>query len=126
VEVSRTGTNKIGTTGSTINRQGYEDNRIMARSVNAQIKSLAPVLNAPTVTSGTSTSGPIRAMTVFAGSAGNAGIGTVNIPCVGGATATRLGETGTVPVTNGSFSDSFADKNAIHIYGIDGGSACGL
>jgi hypothetical protein len=31
-----------------------------------------------------------------------------------------------VPVTNGSFSDSFADKNAVHIYRIDGGSACGL
>jgi hypothetical protein len=122
------------TPGSTINREGYEDNRIMARSVNAQIKSLAPVLNAPTVTSGTSTSGPIRAMTkfhdgkfyVFAGSTGKAGTGTVNIPCIGDATATRLGETGTVPVTNGSFSDSFADKNAIHIYRIDGGSACGL
>jgi hypothetical protein len=106
----------------------------MARSVNAQIKSLAPALNAPTVTSGTSTSGPIRAMTkfysgnffVFAGSTGNAGTGTVNIPCIGDATATRLGETGTVPVTNGSFSDSFADKNAVHIYRIDGGSACGL
>ena len=29
-------------------------------------------------------------------------------------------------VSGGSFTDSFADKNAIHIYRIDGGSRCGL
>ena len=63
---------------------------------------------------------------VFAGSTGAAGTGTVSIPCVGNATATRLGEAGGVAVTNGSFSDSFPDKNAVHIYRIDGGSACGL
>jgi hypothetical protein len=107
----------------------------MIRSVNAQIKSLAPVLNSPTVTSGVSTNSTIRAMVkwqggnfyVFAGSQANAAsTGTVNIPCVGNAKATRLGETGSVPVTNGSFSDSFPDGNAIHNYRIDGGSTCGL
>jgi hypothetical protein len=105
------------------------------RSVNAQIKSLAPVLNAPTVTSGVSTSSSIRAMVkwqggnfyVFAGSRNNtSSTGTVSIPCVGDATATRLGETGSVPVSGGSFSDQFADGNAVHIYRIDGGSTCGL
>ena len=29
-------------------------------------------------------------------------------------------------MTDGSFTDSFADKNAVHIYRIDGGSTCGL
>jgi hypothetical protein len=30
------------------------------------------------------------------------------------------------PSTTGHFSDTFADANAVHIYRIDGGSACGL
>jgi len=29
-------------------------------------------------------------------------------------------------VLNRSFTDSFGDKNAVHIYRIDGGSICGL
>jgi hypothetical protein len=107
----------------------------MVRSVNAQIKQLAPVLNSPTVTSGTSANDAVRAMVkwhnghfyVFAGSkeTGNT-TGRVDIPCVGDATAVRLGEAGSVPLQSGSFSDTFADGEAIHIYRIDGGSTCGL
>ena len=64
---------------------------------------------------------------VFAGSRNNiASTGTWSLPCVGDATAVRLGETGSVPVDSGSLSDEFADGNAIHIYRIDGGSNCGL
>jgi hypothetical protein len=64
---------------------------------------------------------------VFAAATTEGGSGSVSIPCVGDATATRMGgESGTVRVTNGSFSDDFADKNAVHIYRIDGGSSCGL
>jgi hypothetical protein len=79
----------------------YTDVIPMVSSVNAQLKNLAPVLNAPTVTSGTTTSSSIRSMTkwhsghfyVFAGSRNNASsTGTVSIPCVGNATAVRLGE----------------------------------
>ena len=56
----------------------------------------------------------------------NFSIGNFAIPCAGNATATVLGENRTLPVTAGSFSDSFADGNAVHIYRIDGGSTCGL
>jgi hypothetical protein len=63
---------------------------------------------------------------VFAGSAGSSTTGTFSMPCVGNATATVLNENRSVAVTNGSFSDAFADGNAIHIYRIDGGSTCGL
>ena len=55
-----------------------------------------------------------------------ASTGNFAIPCVGNATATVIGENRTLPVTAGSFSDSFADGNAVHIYRIDGGSTCGL
>jgi hypothetical protein len=101
----------------------------------ALIKQLAPVLNSPTVSSDVVVSGGARMMTkwdgsnfyVFAGSKENASSSsTWSLPCVGNATATRIGETGSISVTNGAFTDSFADGNSIHIYRIDGGSNCGL
>ena len=106
----------------------------MAVSVNAQVKSLAPVLNSSTVTSGHSATGDVRYMVkwsgsnfyVFAGADRGGGSATFSIPCVGNATAAVEGEGRSVPVTNGSFTDQFADKNAIHVYRIDGGSRCGL
>jgi hypothetical protein len=115
-------------------RSNCEGTRPMVTSVDAQIKSLARVLNSPTVTSGHSASSGIRTMVkwdganlyVFAGSTGSGSTASVSIPCVGNATATVLGESRSVPVSNGTFSDQFADGNAIHIYRIDGGTTCGL
>jgi hypothetical protein len=63
---------------------------------------------------------------VFAGSAGGPVEGRFSLPCAGDATAAVVGEKRTIPVRNGSFSDHFADGNAIHIYRIDGVSSCGL
>jgi hypothetical protein len=115
-------------------RSNCEGTRPMVTSVDAQVKSLAPVLNSPTVTSGHSASSGIRTMVkwdganlyVFAGSTGSGSTASVSIPCVGDATATVLGENRSVPVSSGTFSDQFADGNAIHTYRIDGGSTCGL
>jgi len=109
-----------------------------ARADNALATQLAPVINGSSVATGWSISSGNNAMVkwhdghlyVFAGNKDNqAKSGTVSIPCVGDATAVKLGETTgsqTIPVQGGSFSDSFADGNAIHIYRIDGGSTCGL
>ena len=63
---------------------------------------------------------------VFAGSAEIVSSTGSFSPCVGNATAAVIGENRRIPVRRGSFSDSFADGNAVHIYRIDGGSACGL
>ena len=113
----------------------YASQRAAVKATNEQIATLAPALNAPTVTSGVTTSPSVRSMVkwydghfyVFAGSReSGSSTGTVSIPCIGNATAVRLGESGTVPVSGGAFSDQFADGNAIHIYRIDGGSRCGL
>lgn len=60
---------------------------------------------------------------VFAGSAGSPVEGRFSLPCVGNAHAAVVGENRTVPVRNGTFSDRFADGNAIHIYRID--ARCG-
>ena len=113
----------------------YAAARTMVKSVNAQVKALAPALNAPFVTSRWTHNPGTQAMVkwqgghfyVFAGSAQNvASTGSFSIRCVGKATAKVLGENRKIPVRRGSFSDSFADGNAVHIYRIDGGSACGL
>ena len=106
----------------------------MATTLGAQLKALAPVLNSPTVSSGVTVGSGIRASVkwdgthfyVFAGATTGAATGRVDIPCVGDATATVIDEGRTVAVTGGTLSDSFADKNAVHIYRIDGGSNCGL
>jgi hypothetical protein len=51
---------------------------------------------------------------------------TFDLPCVGNATATVVDEGRSMSITNGRFSDTFADGNAVHIYRIDGGTTCGL
>jgi hypothetical protein len=63
---------------------------------------------------------------LFAGADRGDGNATFKIPCVGNARATVFGEGRTLRASRGSFADAFADKNAVHIYRIDGGSSCGL
>ena len=113
----------------------YARARAAVKATNRQINALAPVLNAPFVTSRWRRSRATKAMVkwqgghfyVFAASAQNvASTGSFSIRCVGNATARVLGENRRIPVRRGSFADSFADGNAVHIYRIDGGSACGL
>jgi F5/8 type C domain/PA14 domain len=126
--------------GSTILRGCYPQIYAMAQATNQQIKDLAPVISSPFVTSGHSLSGAqTRRMVkwhngrfyVFLASY-EGGSATFSMPCVGNATAVRLapsnmpGEAASIPVNGGSFTDSFADKNAVHIYRVDGGSTCGL
>ena len=109
--------------------------RSTVKAVNAQVQSLAGPLNSPSLTSGFTASSSVKAMAkwdgrhlyVFAGSAENvAATGSFSIPCVGDAKATVLGERRTLAVSGGSFTDSFGDGDAVHIYRIDGGSTCGL
>jgi hypothetical protein len=53
----------------------------------------------------------------------------LTLPSVGAvrksANEARQGAVG-LELEAGSFSDTFADPNAVHIYRIDGGSTCGL
>jgi hypothetical protein len=121
-------------TANVLREPAYASIRAAVTATDARITALAPVLNAPTVTSGWSQGSGIKAMVkwagghfyVFTGSAGSAVTSAFNMPCVGDATATVLDENRTLPVADGSFTDSFADGNAVHIYRIDGGTTCGL
>jgi hypothetical protein len=123
------------TTHHALRERCYSDARATVTATNKQIRALAPVLNAPFVTSRWSHTRATRAMAkwqgghfyVFAGSAQNVSSkGSFSIRCVGNAKARVIGENRTIAVRSGSFTDSFADGNAVHIYRIDGGSACGL
>ena len=118
-------------------RSNCEGTRAAVTETNALVKSIAPALNGPELTSGFTATDSVRALAkwdgsnfyVLAGSDRNvASTASFSLPCVGaGATATVLGENRTVPVSPaGGFSDAFADGNAVHVYRIDGGSKCGL
>ena len=109
--------------------------RPIVAATNARLRSLAPVLNAPTLTSGFGHSRSTRALAKFhaghfyiiAGSAENArSTSTFAIPCVGNAVVTVLDERRKIRMTKGRFRDAFATGNAVHLYRIDGGSDCGL
>jgi hypothetical protein len=102
----------------------YAAVRRAVTDLNTQINSLAPVLNAPTVTSGMSASASVRAMGklhdgalyIFAGSKNNTS-STAVFNVSSGTTAEVVGENRSIPISaTGRFSDSFADGNAVHIY----------
>ncbi|MDI2033929.1 hypothetical protein [Paenarthrobacter nitroguajacolicus] len=102
-------------------------------AVNQQITSLAPVLNAPFLDGATTASGPVDHATklydsgvyVFAGAnKSTGGTATFTLKC-GGSTAVVIDENRTIPIVDGTFTDSFADGNAVHLYSIEGGGSCG-
>ncbi|MFW0774827.1 hypothetical protein ACLRGI_16835 [Paenarthrobacter nitroguajacolicus] len=102
-------------------------------TVNKQIKDLAPVLNAPFLDGATTATGPVDLSTklhngkvyVFAGANKNTGgTATFTLKC-GGSTAVVIDENRTIPIVDGTFTDTFVDGNAVHLYSIEGGSSCG-
>jgi hypothetical protein len=103
-------------------------------AVNKQVTELAPVLNSPFVDGLLTTNGTVDtavkayngAFYVLAGSAQPAGqTVTFTNECTTATTATVLGENRTLPVSGGTFTDTFADGNAVHLYQLNGGT-CGV
>ncbi|PYI68358.1 hypothetical protein CVV68_05965 [Arthrobacter livingstonensis] len=104
-------------------------------AVDAQIKSLAPVLNSPFLDGAATSTGAVDTsvrvyggnLYVLAGSAKNTNQQvTLSIKCSNATSAAVLGENRSVSVTNGVISDVFADGNAVHIYQLNGTNTCGL
>ena len=106
-------------------RSDCHGHRAAVTALNAQIRQLAPVLNAPTVTTGLGHSPNVRVLGklsggqlyIFAGAAENVS-STATFTVASGTTAEVVGEGRTIPITNRSFSDAFANGNAVHIYRI--------
>lgn len=103
-------------------------------AVNKQIHDLAPILNAPFLDGATTASGPVDLATklhnsklyIFAGANKNTGgAATFAVKC-GGSTAVVIDENRTIPMVKGTFTDTFADGNAVHLYSIEGGGSCGF
>ncbi|WP_284974666.1 hypothetical protein [Arthrobacter sp. efr-133-TYG-104] len=103
-------------------------------SLNKQITGLAPVLNAPFLDGATVPTGPVDTTTkvldhtayVFAGANTSAGgTATIHLAC-GGSSAVVIDENRSIPVVDGTFTDTFIDGNAVHLYRIQGSSACGF
>jgi hypothetical protein len=106
----------------------YAAVRATVKSTNQLILQLAPVLNAPFDDGFVTVNSTVRAMAkyyrgehyVFAGSKENvASTGAFTLVGKTNGTAAVIGENRTIPISNGQFSDSFVDGNAIHIYRID-------
>jgi hypothetical protein len=112
------------------------ENQAMVTAVtalNAQIKSLAPVLNSGTIPSlvtvtSSNTAAPVDTLVKAEGStlyvfsaisrAGTATASYVIEGMTGSGVANVMGESRTIPVAAGRFSDAFA-ANGVHIYAID-------
>ncbi|AIY03619.1 hypothetical protein ART_4020 [Arthrobacter sp. PAMC 25486] len=104
-------------------------------ALNAQIKSLAPVLNSPFLDGAAASTGSLDvsvkiyggSLYAFAGSTRNGSQQVdITLQCSNATSATVLGENRTVPVKNGVINDTFADGNAVHLYQLNGSNACGL
>ena len=96
----------------------------------AQIKSLAPVLNSGTITPGVTASASFKVDVMTKQSGGNTyalsdaddasgGPATFTVPGGGTSTVTVLGENRTIPMINGTFTDSFGGYG-VHLYQITG------
>lgn len=104
-------------------------------AVNDQIRRLAPVLNAPFFDGYARSDAPVDLTVkrredsnyVLVGATRNEPVdATITLSCGDATSAEVIDENRTVPVTNRSFHDTFADGNAVHLYKINGSEGCGL
>ena len=122
---------KLGTSRALLDPR-FSDIRAQVTVTNARIKGLAPVLNAPYADGLTTVgAGQVNVMTKALGDSFYVFVSprtkssqtvSLNLAGLGNTTATVLHENRSVPVTNGTLTDSFADQNSIHIYKVTPGS----
>lgn len=103
-------------------------------AVNRQITKLAPVLNAPFLDGYARSDGPVDIAVkryqgdnyVLAGATrdGPSEI-AVTLSCGDADSAEVIDENRSVAIVDGTFRDTFADANAVHLYKVDGTDGCG-
>jgi len=101
------------------------DSRAATAKVNAEVKSLAPVLNTQPYqwSFGSSLQTSLRVLNgsayILAMTSGGTGSRTFTLPAgISGTTVEVVGENRTIPVNNGAFTDSFAKESTHHVYRI--------
>lgn len=103
------------------------DIRTGVTAINTLVRKLAPVLNAPSVTGFATTPAAVATMTKYQGAAyylfaGSKQAGsqsaTFTLAVPGYTTVEVVDENRTIPITGTTFTDTFADQNAVHIYKI--------
>lgn len=102
-------------------------------AVNQQIARLAPVLNAPFLDGYARSDGPIDIAVKSYDGSNYVLVGatqdepsepTITLSCGDAESAEVIDENRSVPITNRSFRDTFADGNAVHLYKINGTDDC--
>lgn len=105
------------------------------QALNQQIGHLAPVLNSPFLDGYARSDGPVDLAVkryngsnyVLVGAARNEPSDvTITLSCGDASSAEVIDENRTVPITQRSFRDTFADGNAVHLYRIEGAEGCGV
>ncbi|HEY3407422.1 MAG TPA: hypothetical protein VGK53_04540, partial [Propionicimonas sp.] len=101
------------------------DSRAATAKVNAEVKSLAPVLNTQPYqwSFGANLQTSLRVLGgsayILAMTSGGTGSRTFTLPAgVTGTSVEVVGENRTIPVNNGGFTDSFAKESTHHVYRI--------
>jgi hypothetical protein len=111
----------------------YRAVRQAVARTNARIRGLAPVLNAPFADDFVRTGPAVDAMAKYYGDqyyifAGSRVVGPrrvrFRVRCAGDSTLTVVGENRSLAMSGGSFADSFAHGNSVHVYRIDDGASC--
>ncbi|MHB1010771.1 MAG: DUF7402 domain-containing protein [Propionibacteriaceae bacterium] len=104
--------------------------RAAVAKVNAEVTSMAPVLNSQPYqwNFGTGLQTSLRVYNgdayIMAMTTGGTGSRTLTLPAgISGSSVEAVGENRTLPITNGTFTDSFAAEYTHHIYRINLGSA---
>lgn len=105
-------------------------------AVNQQLQQMAPILNSPTVHGLVSTDGngvdvSVKAYhgqfyVIAAANREASQAVTFSFACGSPLTAEVLDEGRSVNLSANSFTDTFADSNAVHVYKLSGGNTCGL
>jgi hypothetical protein len=121
-------------TQSALRDSCYVTVRGAVTSADRQVDQLAPALNAPTVNGLVKASSGVnytvkwydRHFYIFAASKqAQPQVATFSMPCVGTAHVTTLfTDAPAIAADNGTFTESFLDGNAVHLFRVDGGSNC--
>jgi hypothetical protein len=109
-----------------LNNPALAPQRAAVTAVNARLKALAPVINDRFALGYETHTGQINSMTKYSGGSfyifaapKATGSQTVSFTVKSGSSVTVVDESRTLPISGGTFTDSFANENTVHIYKVN-------